>query len=74
MKTVVKISLIALLACSATYANSKMKKYDIKSAKIEYSIKSSGSILGMTTKEPELLIEYSILALFISYFFILLLA
>jgi hypothetical protein len=51
MKTVVKISLIALLACSATYANSKMKKYDIKSAKIEYSIKSSGSILGMTTKE-----------------------
>jgi len=51
MKTVVKISLIALLACSVSYANSKMKKYDIKSAKIEYSIKSSGSILGMKTQE-----------------------
>jgi hypothetical protein len=51
MKTVVKISLIALLACSVSYANSKMKKYDIKSAKIEYSINSSGSILGMKTQE-----------------------
>ena len=51
MKTAVKTSMIALLVCSASYADSKMKKYDIKSAKIEYSIKSSGSMLGMTTKE-----------------------
>jgi len=51
MKTTIKISMIALLATSTVYADSNMKKYDVKSAKIEYSIKSSGSMMGMTTEE-----------------------
>jgi len=50
MKTTIKISMIAVLATGLIQAESSMKKYAVKSAKIEYSIKSSGNVMGMETK------------------------
>ena len=44
----VKISIAVILGSSILFAGSEiMKKYDVKSAKIEYSIKESGDIMGM---------------------------
>ncbi|NEW61393.1 hypothetical protein GSY74_08870 [Sulfurovum sp. bin170] len=51
MKTTIKISMIALLASSLVQADeNQMKKYDVKSAKIEYEIKGSGGIMGVEIK------------------------
>jgi hypothetical protein len=48
MISAVKISIITILGGSILFANTDMiKKYDIKSGKIEYSIKESGDIMGM---------------------------
>ncbi len=44
----VKISLAVVVGSSLLFAGSDMmKKYDVKSGKIEYSIKESGNIMGM---------------------------
>jgi hypothetical protein len=48
MKNIVKISLVTIIGSSILFAGSDMmKKYDVKSGKIEYSIKESGNIMGM---------------------------
>jgi len=44
----VKISLAAVIGSSILFAGADMmKRYDVKSGKIEYSIKESGNIMGM---------------------------
>jgi hypothetical protein len=50
MKKVIRISVAVVLASGVLQAESTMKKYSVKSAKIEYSIKGSGNILGIETK------------------------
>jgi len=47
-----KISGIVLLGLGLTTVQAKqMQKYEVKSAKIEYELKSSGDIMGMVTVE-----------------------
>ena len=48
MIKIVKISLAIVLGTSVLFsANDMLKKYDVKSGKVEYSIKESGNIMGM---------------------------
>jgi len=48
MRKTVKISIVIMLGSSILFAGSDMmKRYDVKSGKIEYSIKESGNIMGM---------------------------
>jgi len=48
MIKIVKISLAVVVGSSLLFAGSDMmKRYDVKSGKIEYSIKESGNIMGM---------------------------
>jgi len=48
MTNISKISITIILGSSVLYANTNiMKKYDVKSAKVDYSIKESGNIMGM---------------------------
>ena len=49
MKTIVKISMFVALSVGVIHlqANS-MKKYDVKSGKIEYTLSGSGNIMGMS--------------------------
>ena len=49
MKKASKITLILLMSSSSIIASNNFKVYDIKSAKVEYSIKGSGKILGSPT-------------------------
>jgi hypothetical protein len=46
MKRVIKVIGIGILGTGLVWANTA-KKYDVKSAKIEYEIKGSGNIMGM---------------------------
>lgn len=48
MTNTIKISMVVILGSSILFADTDvMKKYDVKSGKIEYSIKESGNIMGM---------------------------
>ena len=48
MEKVFKISMAVVLGSSILFANTDMmKKYEVKSGKIEYSLKESGNIMGM---------------------------
>jgi len=49
MKTIIKLSLITVMASGLLYAQ-ETKRYEIKSAKIEYSLKTSGDIMGGLAK------------------------
>jgi len=49
MKKTSKITLILLMSSSSIIASNNFKIYDIKSAKVEYSIKGSGNILGSSS-------------------------
>jgi len=50
MKTIMKISLVVLAGSSILTADEMMKRYDVKSGKVEYSIQSSGEFLGVSIK------------------------
>ena len=48
MVKIVKVSLVVILGSTVLFAGTDaMKRYDVKSGKIEYSIKESGNIMGM---------------------------
>ncbi len=49
MKTVIKLSLIAVVTMSLAQAQD-IKRYEVKSAKIEYELKSSGNMMGGMVK------------------------
>jgi len=49
MKTIIKLSLITAMTSGLLYAQ-ETKRYEIKSAKIEYSLKTSGDIMGGLAK------------------------
>ncbi len=50
MTKIAKVSLVVLVSSSMLLA-SQMRKYDVKSAKIEYELKGSGDIMGMVKIE-----------------------
>ena len=48
MKKIIKVSMVVLMGSSILFAGSDMmKKFEVKSGKIEYDIKGSGNIMGM---------------------------
>jgi len=48
MTKIIKVSMVVLMGSSMLYAGSDMmKKFEVKSGKIEYAIKGSGNIMGM---------------------------
>lgn len=52
MTKIIKVSIFAVLGFTLTVVQAnQMQKYEVKSAKIEYELKSSGDIMGMVTVE-----------------------
>jgi len=50
MTKIIKVSIFAVLGFTLTVVQAnQMQKYEVKSAKIEYELKSSGDIMGMVT-------------------------
>ncbi len=54
MRKIIQLSMVTVIGASMLFASAdKMKRYEIKSGKIEYDISTSGNVMGMVKIESK---------------------